>query len=174
MDGQALAARDHAFDAVICQLGLMFFPDVVRGLEEFRRVLRPGGRVAVCVWSTPERTPLVGILAKALSRHVPAQQDDLNLGFSLGDVSLLKGLLTKAAFQDVRVTAETREIRFESFEDYWSPVGEGGGRLGQVYRGLPDEARRAVAEEVRQRMSQFESRGRLVMEVEALFGAAQA
>jgi ubiquinone/menaquinone biosynthesis C-methylase UbiE len=49
MDGQALACRDASFDAVICLLGLMFFPDATRGLAESRRVLRPGGRMAVCV-----------------------------------------------------------------------------------------------------------------------------
>jgi ubiquinone/menaquinone biosynthesis C-methylase UbiE len=48
MDGQALACRDASFDAVICLLGLMFFADAARGLAEFRRVLRPVGRVAVC------------------------------------------------------------------------------------------------------------------------------
>src|SRR5215475_456392 len=42
MDGQAMAFRDSSFDAVVCQLGLQFFPDPARGLTEFRRVLRPG------------------------------------------------------------------------------------------------------------------------------------
>jgi ubiquinone/menaquinone biosynthesis C-methylase UbiE len=41
-DGQALSFSDRSFDAVLCNLGLMFFPDPVRGLSEFRRVLRPG------------------------------------------------------------------------------------------------------------------------------------
>src|SRR5262245_11488161 len=40
-DGQVLPFADATFDAVICQLGLMFFPDPARGLTEFRRVLRP-------------------------------------------------------------------------------------------------------------------------------------
>jgi ubiquinone/menaquinone biosynthesis C-methylase UbiE len=52
MDGQALACRDASFDAVICLLGLMFFANVARGLAEFRRVLRPAVRVAVCVTTT--------------------------------------------------------------------------------------------------------------------------
>src|SRR5215472_11280343 len=60
-DGQALAFENASFDAVICQLGLMFFPDPARGLAEFRRVLRAGRRAAACVISTPERAPVWGI-----------------------------------------------------------------------------------------------------------------
>src|SRR5215472_16400818 len=48
-DGQALPFKDGAFDAVICQLGLQFFPNNAAGLSEFRRVVRVGGTVAVCV-----------------------------------------------------------------------------------------------------------------------------
>ncbi len=42
-DGQALSFSDESFDAVVCSLGLMFFPEPLRGLTEFRRVLRPAG-----------------------------------------------------------------------------------------------------------------------------------
>ncbi|MCI0370375.1 MAG: methyltransferase domain-containing protein [candidate division NC10 bacterium] len=172
MDGQVLACRDRSFDAVICQLGLMFFPDLSRGLVEFRRVLRPRGRVAVCVWSTPERVPMFGILSEALSRHLPAQRELLHLSFSLADPRRLERVLAGAGFHDVRVSGETRKIVFESFKEYWEPVEAGGGRSGQVYRGLSEGTRQAVREEVGQRLSQFESDGRLVMEAEALFGLA--
>src|SRR5262249_58847452 len=42
-DAQALSFSDETFDAVVCNLGLMFFPEPARGLSEFRRVLFPGG-----------------------------------------------------------------------------------------------------------------------------------
>jgi ubiquinone/menaquinone biosynthesis C-methylase UbiE len=49
LDGQALPYPDNSLDAVICQLGLMFFTDPARGLSEFYRVLRNGGWAAVSV-----------------------------------------------------------------------------------------------------------------------------
>jgi ubiquinone/menaquinone biosynthesis C-methylase UbiE len=83
MDGQALAFRDGSFDAVVCQLGLQFFPDPARGLTEFRRVLQAGGCTAVCVISTPDRAPMWGVLAEVLSRHLPEQRETLHLTFAL-------------------------------------------------------------------------------------------
>jgi len=73
-DGQTLAFKDATFDAVLCQLGLQFFPNPARALSEFRRVLRASGRTAVCVISTPDRAPMWGILADVLSRHLPDQR----------------------------------------------------------------------------------------------------
>jgi ubiquinone/menaquinone biosynthesis C-methylase UbiE len=46
-DGLALSFSDGSFDALLCNLGLMFFAAPVRDLSEFRRVLRSGGRAAV-------------------------------------------------------------------------------------------------------------------------------
>jgi ubiquinone/menaquinone biosynthesis C-methylase UbiE len=54
MDAEALELPTAAFDAVLCSLGLMYLPDPERALAEMRRVLRPGGRLALAVWG--ERT----------------------------------------------------------------------------------------------------------------------
>ncbi|MGH7408622.1 MAG: hypothetical protein ACREKF_11540, partial [Candidatus Methylomirabilales bacterium] len=146
--------------------------DLSRGLVEFRRVLRPRGRVAVCVWSAPDRVPAFAIIAQALSQHLPAQREVLQVPFSLADADRLQRVLAGAAFREVCVTRETRELAFESFNDSWGPIAAGGGRLGQAYLGLPEEVRRAVRKDVRKRIARFESNGRLVMEAEALFGLA--
>jgi len=173
-DGQALALRDGAFDAVVCQLGLQFFSDPTRGLLEFRRVLCAGGATAVCVVSTPDRAPMWGILADTLSRHLPAQREVLHLSFALADAARLKQLLKLAGFRNVRVKREMRQVTIESFADYWAPIEEGTGLMPQAYLSLPESSRRAVQDEVRARLAEFESGGRIVMPLEVIIGAGLA
>ena len=81
MDGQNLRFPDASFDAAISVLGVILFPNAVRGLSELRRVVRPGGRIALITWTAPEAYELMGELrAAALSvlgslpaRPLPAQ-----------------------------------------------------------------------------------------------------
>jgi SAM-dependent methyltransferase len=173
-DGQALPFSDGSFDAVVCQLGLQFLADRVRGLLEFRRVLRPGGCASACVVSTPDRAPMWGVLADVLGRRLPEQRDTLHLSFALADAERLERLLQVAGFRDVRVLRETRSGTFENLDVYWAPIEAGTGHLPQVYRSFPDAIRRAVREEVSTRFAEFESDGRLVMKIEMLIAAGRA
>lgn len=173
-DGQALPFKDGVFDAVICQLGLQFFPDPACGLSEFRRVLRAGRRAAICVISTPERAPMWGVLADVVSRYFPEQRSTLHLSFALADQKRLEQLLANAGFGDVRVQLQTRDGSFESFADYWAPIEAGTGSLPQAYLALTDAKRQEVREEVRARLSKYESNGRLSMSVEMLIGSGRA
>jgi ubiquinone/menaquinone biosynthesis C-methylase UbiE len=174
MDGQALAFRDASFDAVVCQLGLQFFPDPARGVMEFRRALRPRRWAAVCVISTPERAPMWGVLADVLSRYLPDQREALHLGFALADTARLERLFGAAGFRDIRVQREVRQGTVESFDEYWRPIEAGTGQIPQAYLALPESSRRAVREEVHARLSEFEVDGRLFMSVEMLIAAGQA
>jgi len=102
LDGHALPYSDGRFDAVICQLGLMFFDDQALGLSEFRRVLRSGGWTAVSVTPTPERS-LFGRIVAVIGRHVPAKAELFRRFFSIPDAARLDNLLTGAGFRDVHV-----------------------------------------------------------------------
>ncbi len=173
-DGQALPFRDACFDAVVCQLGLQFFPDPARGVGEFRRVLRTGGSVAICVISTPDRAPMWGNLSDVLSRFLPELRSVLFLSFALHDPNRLEAMLVDAGFRDVRVERTTREGGFESFADYWEPIEAGVGSIPQSYLRLAAADRQAVREEVRSRLSCFEQNGKLRMSVEMLIGSGRA
>ncbi len=173
-DGQALPFKDQSFDALVCQLGLQFFPDPARGLAEFRRVLRPGASAAVCVISSPDRAPMWSILAEALGRRIPAQRHVLNLSFALADQTRLRSLFIEAGFQDVHVERVERADSTKTFDEYWEPIEAGTGSIPQIYLSLGEAERRAVREEVRTQLSQFVSDGRLVMSVEMLVGRGTA
>jgi ubiquinone/menaquinone biosynthesis C-methylase UbiE len=173
-DGQALVFPDASFDAVMCQLGLMFFPDPARALLEFRRVLRPGRCAAVCVMSSANRVPMWGALAETLSRYLPEHERALNLSFALSDAAQLEHLFRASGFCDVSVTQEVREGTVESFEEYWAPIEAGTGQMPQAYLALPEPSRRSVRDEVRARLAVFESNGRLAMSAQMLIGVGQA
>ena len=115
-----------------------------------------------------------GVLAETLARYLPDQREVLHLSFALGNARHFEGLFLSAGFRDIIVTREARECRFESFDDYWSPIEDGAGTLPLAYRALPESTRRAVREEVQVRLSEFESKGRLLMTVEMLMGAGRA
>ena len=55
-DAASLSFEDDAFDGLLCRWGLMLVPDMDAVAAEMRRVVRPGGRIAVAVWASPTRT----------------------------------------------------------------------------------------------------------------------
>ena len=121
----ALPFADATFDSVICQLGLMFFPDPARGLAEFRRVLRPHHRAVVCVISTRERAPMWGVLAEILSRYLPEQQEVLHSSFALADAGRLERLLATAGFREISVTRRPVRAALGRSTTIRAPIEEG-------------------------------------------------
>jgi ubiquinone/menaquinone biosynthesis C-methylase UbiE len=147
-DGQALSFSDESFDAVLCNLGLMFFPDPVRGLSEFRRVLRPGKRAAVSVNTVVERSYNHQINVM-IARHVPSLSDSVARTFALGEGTRLQSLFSEAGFADFGTDTVRHTFVLPSFDAYYGPFERGGGSTGQALAALPEEIRRAVREEAR-------------------------
>ena len=147
-DGQALSFSDASFDAVLCNLGLMFFPDPVRGLSQIRRVLRPGGRVAVSVNTVVERSYNHQINAM-IARYVPSLAESVARTFALGEAAKLRLLFNEAGFADFKTDTVRHTFVLPSFEAYYGPFERGGASTGQALAALPEEIRRAIREEVR-------------------------
>jgi SAM-dependent methyltransferase len=70
-DAMALPFPDRAFDAVVCQFGIMFFPDKVKAFSEVRRVLQPGGIFIFNVWDRIEQNEFADEVTKALASVFP-------------------------------------------------------------------------------------------------------
>jgi len=71
-DAQQLPFEDASFDAVVCQFGVMFFPDKAKAFAEARRVLRPGGLFLFNAWDRIEENELTDVVTQALATVFPA------------------------------------------------------------------------------------------------------
>lgn len=147
-DAQAMHFPSGAFDAVICNMGVMYLPEPMRGLMEMRRVLRGGGRIAVSVNTAPA-TALVSRILPIIDRHGPKASDRSGPNSFDGSEARMGDLLKAAGFGEVETLTETRELPFGSFDAYFSGIEAGAGNVGQEYVALPEHIRRVVREDAR-------------------------
>jgi ubiquinone/menaquinone biosynthesis C-methylase UbiE len=170
----ALPFPDGVFDAILCQFGLMFFPDRLQALAELRRLLRSNRRLVLTVWERPARAAFAGFAAEALSEQLPDLKQELLRPFSLSAPNEVRALLTTAGFNEVDVVHDARTAQFDSFEDYWKPYEQGGGRLGQAYLSLSLDAQATVRRQVSIRLKAFVVDGRITLPLEAFVGISSA
>jgi len=117
--GSALAPplSDGAYDVVLCQQGLQFFPDRLKALREMRRVLTSVGRLALSVWTGP--SPYFVAVREGLTRYVSTEAaTGGGAAFSLGDAAELRGLLEAAGFRDVVVHHVPMTLRLPPPEEF--------------------------------------------------------
>ena len=116
---ESLPFESASLDAVLCQFGLMFIEDRERAVQEMRRVLRPGGRVAVAVWDRLDHTPGYAAMAALLQRLFG---DDaakgLHTPFNMGDAAELQALFVTQGFPNAQITTRQGAARFPSIEDW--------------------------------------------------------
>lgn len=169
-DGQALTFADESFDAILCCLGLMFFPDPGRALAGFHRVARPAGRAAVSVSTVAERS-YNGRINVIIARHVPKLAQATARTFALGDPSKLVQLFAEAGFRSIETGTEKRSFVLPSFDAYYGPFERGGSSTGQALMSLPLSTRRVVREEMRRALG--DDGGPVTIEVEIRFASGR-
>jgi SAM-dependent methyltransferase len=105
----ALPFSAATFDVVTCQQGLQFFPDQAAALREMRRVLRPGGRVAVAMWVDSQAMALFASFHWAFQEVTGKHRPEL----AWLDAPGLRSALEGAGFSRVEVEEKSLVARFE-------------------------------------------------------------
>jgi SAM-dependent methyltransferase len=131
---EALPFEDRSFDAALAQLVVHFMADPVAGLREMRRVTKPRGVVAACVWDhAGGRGPLGAFWEAARALDVDVDDESSRAGTRRGH---LAELFETAGLRETEETAISVEVGHPSFEEWWEPFTLGVGPAGAFVAGL--------------------------------------
>lgn len=147
----------EGFDAVICRLGLMLFVEPAKALAPVRRALRPGGKVAAVVFTTPAANPFMAKPMQILLRHAgktPPAPGQPGI-FSLGAPGVLERLLADSGFVDVEQRTLALPLRMPSAAQALTMMQEAFGAYRAVVSASPEAVRVAAWAEVAEALKTF-------------------
>jgi SAM-dependent methyltransferase len=104
-DALALPFEEESFDAVVCQFGVMFFPDRIKAYQEARRVLKPDGCFLFNVWNEISANDFANVVTEALAEHFPNNPPRFLARTPHGyhDTDKIREELAAAGFADVLI-----------------------------------------------------------------------
>ena len=154
-DAQQLRFADASFDLVVCQFGVMFFPDKVRGNAEARRVLRDGGRYLLVVWDSIERNLATRVAGRAVADLIPGEAARFyeRVPFRYHDRSAIEADLRSAGFDRIEIDSVERRSRAASARDAAVALVQGTpmrADIEEVAPGMLDAATEAAEHALRQ------------------------
>jgi SAM-dependent methyltransferase len=169
---EALPFPDQSFDLVLCQQALQFFHDRLTALREMRRVLVPGGRLALLVNGRIEESPPLLALHEILERRLsPAAAAFLDAVFSLRTPDELTDLIMGAGFDGVTIKIASKTMLVAPPGEFlWQYVGST--PLASLTAQLDDASRLALADEFASRCERYVNDDGLALLVELQLATA--
>jgi ubiquinone/menaquinone biosynthesis C-methylase UbiE len=132
-DATSLAFGDGMFDAVVCQFGVMFFPDKMAAFREAHRVLAPGGSLLFNLWGAIEENELSLVVHQALANIFPSDPPDFfRIPFGFHDSAAISKMLTETGFAGVQVTTVRKPGVSVSASDAAIALIQGTPVIGQI------------------------------------------
>jgi len=148
MDGQSLELQDASYDISASVVGVIFYPDIAKGIAELKRVLKPKGRCAIVCWGAREKFEMMAYLAKAIQTAVP--EFDLPtqtpVWARLQGHELLEQAMTAAGFNNVRVSNMTGTLAIDEPEQFWKDFTSSAPPLAKLFEALGEKNTRKTGE----------------------------
>jgi ubiquinone/menaquinone biosynthesis C-methylase UbiE len=156
-DAQALPFEDARFDLVVCQFGVMFFPDKVRANAEARRVLRQGGRYVLVIWDSIDHNHATMAAGRAVAELLPMEAARFyeRIPFRYHDVGLIERDLLAAGFTDIEFETIELRSRAKSARDAAIALVQGTPMRSDIEQVAPDMLGKAT-DAAEQALRQFE------------------
>ena len=156
-DAQSLPFPDASFDLVVCQFGVMFFPDKVAANAEARRVLRPGGRYILVIWDRLEKNSVSHVLGQAMAQIYPDNPAAFleRMPFGYHDRTQIEHDLLAAGFNDVEFEIVELRSRLGSAREAAIGLVQGTPMRAEIEPRAPDALDRAT-DRGAQALRQFE------------------
>ena len=118
-DAQRLPFEDQSFDLIVCQFGVMFYPDKVTANREAFRLLRPGGRYLMVIWDCLDNNPASRVIHDAVAAEFPDNPPDFlaRVPFGYAVPGAVTPDLTAAGFSDLEFETIVHRSRAASARD---------------------------------------------------------
>jgi ubiquinone/menaquinone biosynthesis C-methylase UbiE len=173
-DAEHLCLPDASFDRVLAGLALFMFPHPERALAEIRRVLRPGGQLALSVWGPREAVPLIARAQDCVARLLPPPKVARPSVFRFGEPAVLEAALAAAGFAGVRIEPCRFECRFADADAYWQAFLDLAGGAAESLARLPEPMQRSLRAAVTADLAPHRGDAGYTVEALALVATARA
>jgi len=177
LDVEAIDLPVASVDAVLCRWGLMFAADPAAAMREIRRVLRPGGRLALAAWDDVHANPWVDVLAAELDRRgiQPRAAAREPGGFAFAPPGRLRGLLEDAGFAELVVEPLVLAFAYPDADAWWAVTRDLNAPLAAALDRLGDAERAGLRASVEAGLAPYRAAdGSLTLPARALVAAATA
>lgn len=135
--------EDESFDASLAQLVVAFMSDAPAGVREMRRIVKPGGTVAVCMWDREGMEMLAAVTRTRQALEGDGRLSDVRYRTREEIVSLFGD-----GFGDVHTELVETDASYTGFDEFWSALGGGAGPAGAWIATLDGLQREAAREEL--------------------------
>ena len=146
-DAERIELDANSVDGVLCRFGYMLMADPAAALSETRRVLRPGGRLALAVWGAPERNPFftAAVVALVERGHMKPPEPGGPGIFALASAGRTTALLEGAGFGQVSTEELSGRFAVPSIDEYVRVIADTAGPIALALRALSDAEHEAVS-----------------------------
>jgi ubiquinone/menaquinone biosynthesis C-methylase UbiE len=115
-----LPFEDNTFSKVSCRMGFMFFPDLQLATNEMYRVLKPGGRVAISVWSTPGKNFWYTVMTDVINKYIELPPSTGGPAmFRCSQPGFMTDVFEQAGFKRVGEQEVAGKVNFVDADTYW-------------------------------------------------------